>query len=297
MRDVYSAAHAVERGAAAEYDGAADVAPAGAMPATRSDATDGADAADAADTWAAPLADEATTPEAPAAAAPVTRRRILQVLGTLPLAAGALEALGAQPPTGTAPAHPRQPHTTPNQPAAGAAQPPANRPAPKFFTARELRTAGVLADDIIPRDERSGSATEAGVLAYIDFHMSVPETSTDTRTAMRGGLRWLDVESRRRFGVTYDRASEKQRHALLDDIAVAPATAKPTMRAGATFFSLFRNLVGAGFFSSAMGHRDLQYMGNVFNPKWEGCPKPALDKLGVSYALMETRVRPQEGTE
>ena len=42
-----------------------------------------------------------------------------------------------------------------------------------------------------------------------------------------------------------------------------------------------------------MGHRDLQYQGNVFNPNWNGCPQPALDKLGVSYALMQTRVAPK----
>ncbi len=208
----------------------------------------------------------------------------------LPAAAG---ALGALPPAPGAPHQPRQPHTTPNQPAAGAPQPPAGKALTKFFTAREARTAGVLADDVIPRDERSGSATDAGVVQFIDYHMSVPETTAETRTAMRGGLRWLDVESRRRFGVAYDRAAEAQRHQLLDAIAVGPAKAAPAMRAGAAFFAQFRSLVGAGFFSSAMGHRDLRYQGNVFNPGWDGCPQPALDKLGVSYAVMDTRVAPQ----
>jgi hypothetical protein len=149
----------------------------------------------------------------------------------------------------------------------------------------------VLSDDIIPRDERSGSATEAGVPAYIDFHMSVAETSDDARTAMRGGLRWLDNESRRRFGVTYDRAKVAERHAILDDIVPGPQV-KPEMRAGAAFFNTFRNMVASGFFSSAMGWKDLRYQGNVFNPKWDGCPAPALAKLGVSYDVMNTRVKP-----
>jgi hypothetical protein len=52
-------------------------------------------------------------------------------------------------------------------------------------------------------------------------------------------------------------------------------------------------MVGAGFFSSAIGWNDLQYKGNVFNPGWNGCPKAALDKLGVSYAVMDTRIPPQ----
>ncbi|MDF1501623.1 gluconate 2-dehydrogenase subunit 3 family protein [Roseisolibacter sp. H3M3-2] len=223
----------------------------------------------------------------------VSRRQALKVLSVLPLA-GVVEAQQpAQPPQA-----PRQPHATPNQPAAGAAQPPANAAQRKFFTAREWRTVGVLADDVIPRDERSGSATDAGVPAYIDFNMSVPETDENARTQMRGGLRWIDAESRRRFGVDYHRASQAQRHQVLDDVAGPPAQAKPEFRHGAAFFNTFRNMVASGFFSSAIGWKDLQYQGNVFNPAWNGCPQPALDKLGVSYDVMTTRVAPQRaGTE
>ena len=48
------------------------------------------------------------------------------------------------------------------------------------------------------------------------------------------------------------------------------------------------------FFSSAIGWKDVQYQGNVFNPGYDGCPPAALQKLGVSYDLMQTRVSPQE---
>ncbi len=224
----------------------------------------------------------------------INRRAALKVLGVLPLA-GALGVAEAQPP-GT-PQTPRQPHTTPNQPAQPTGMPASSAPKRKFFTAREARTVAVLSDDIIPRDERSGSATDAGVPAYLDYHMSVPETSDETRTQMRGGLRWLDTESRRRFNVAYDRATEAQRHQLLDAIAgpTAPgaATQVPAaLRPGAAFFATFRNMVASGFFSSAIGWKDLQYQGNVFNPKWDGCPQPALDKLRVSYDLMTTRIKP-----
>lgn len=234
-------------------------------------------------------------PRRDAAPERVSRRQALRVLGVVPLAGAAL----VQPPT---PQQPRQPHTTPNQPATQTrpAQPARNAPRRQFFTAREWRLAGVLADDVIPRDERSGSATEAGVVEFIDFHMSVPETTPETRVAMRGGLRWLDTECRRRHGVAYDRATPAQRHAILDDIAGPAADVRPAMRPGAAFFARFRDLVGAGFFSSAMGWKDLQYMGNVFLPRWDGCPEPALAKLGVSHALMDTRVpsqvpRPEPG--
>ena len=210
----------------------------------------------------------------------ISRRRALKVLGLAPL------ALGAQQP-----APPMQPHTTPNTPVNPPK--PANSVAKrKFFTAKEARTASVLADDIIPRDGKSGSATESGVIDFIDFHMSVPETDDAARTALRGGLRWIDTESKRRFGVAYASATAAQRHAILDDISW-PDKTRPEFRAGGAFFVRFRDQVASGFFSSPMGWKDVQYVGNTFNPNWNGCPPEANAKLGVTPDVMKTRVPAQ----
>jgi hypothetical protein len=210
----------------------------------------------------------------------VSRRAALKVLGTV---AGA-SAVGAVPAVGQPPVHG---HQTPNAPAQPA-KPAASAPRAKFLTARELRTVAVLADDVLPRDERSGSATDAGVPAFIDYHLAREETSAAARLQFRGGLRWLDTESRARFGVAYAAAREAQRHAILDDIAY-PDKVDPRLRHGAAFFGRFRDMCASGFFSSAVGWKDLQYMGHTFVPVWDGCPKPALDKLGVSYDLMTSR--------
>jgi hypothetical protein len=155
--------------------------------------------------------------------------------------------------------------------------------APKFFTAREWRTVRVLADIVIPKDERSGSATDAKAPEFVDFMLAEKDTSERSRVAMRGGLAWLDVEMRRRFGHDFLSATGPERAAVLDDIAF-PAKAKPEFRAGVAFFNRFRDAIGGAFFSSQTGWQDLRYMGNVFNPNWNGCPPAALDKLGVSYA-------------
>lgn len=216
---------------------------------------------------------------------PISRRRALTILGVT--AAGGVAALAEAQ---VAPQQPRQGHETPNQPTANTRQ-PQSAPKRQFLTAREYRTVRVLGDDVIPRDERSGSASDAGVPDFVDFHLSVEETSELTRTAWRGGLRWLDTESKRRFGVPYASAREAQRHAILDDIARTDPT--PEMKYGAAFFSRFRDMCAAGFFSSPMGWKDLQYTGNTFVPVWNGCPAPALARLGVSYDLMDTRITPQ----
>ena len=102
-------------------------------------------------------------------------------------------------------------------------------------------------------------------------------------------LRGFAQQSRRRFDGQFIAIRDEQRRAILDDIAW-PARAKPELSHGVAFFSRFRDLTAAGFFSSAMGRRDVQYSGNVFVQKWDGCPPPALEKLGVGYDLMRSRV-------
>jgi|SwirhisoilCB3_FD_contig_71_3051876_length_2566_multi_2_in_0_out_0_2 hypothetical protein len=214
----------------------------------------------------------------------ISRRRALRVLGSMPVAA----ALGATPLQ--QPQRPLQPHVTPPEPKTGGKTAGS---VPKFFNEHEWKTATMLSDYIIPRDERSGSASDAKVVENMDYLLSEKDASINTQTAMHGGLAWLDTECQKRFEKTFIAASDAQRREVLDDIAY-PDKAKPEMRYGVAFFNRFRDMTASAFFSSAMGWKDLQYIGNVFNPGYDGCPPPALTKLGVSYDLMQTRVSPQE---
>ncbi|HXQ78443.1 MAG TPA: gluconate 2-dehydrogenase subunit 3 family protein, partial [Gemmatimonadaceae bacterium] len=157
--------------------------------------------------------------------------------------------------------------------------------APKFFTAAEYRTVRILADMIIPKDERSGSATDAGVPEFMDFTMN---DRPGMQKWMRDGLAWLDAQSRSRFSKPFADASESQRQGILNDIAW-PARAPAGMADGVSFFNRFRDLTSSGFWSSEMGVKDLRYMGNVFAPNWDGCPPEALRKLGVSYAKFDRK--------
>jgi hypothetical protein len=150
---------------------------------------------------------------------------------------------------------------------------------PKVFTPAEWRTARVLVDYVIPRDARSGSATDAKVPEFMDVFM---ETRENMKTWMRTGLAWLDEESNKRFSKTFVDCDDTQRKAILDDIAW-PRRARQEMQAGVRFFTNFRNFTSSGFWSSKMGIDDLQYMGNRPMSTWNGCPQPALDKLGVKY--------------
>ena len=97
---------------------------------------------------------------------------------------------------------------------------------------------------------------------------------------MRGGLAWLDRECRSRFGKDFAGCAPGEQTTVLDDVAW-PDKARPEMVPGAAFFSLFRDLVASGFWSSRMGVEDLQYTGNTFVAEWKGCPPEVLAKLGL----------------
>ncbi|MFN8059504.1 MAG: gluconate 2-dehydrogenase subunit 3 family protein [Vicinamibacterales bacterium] len=222
--------------------------------------------------------------------ASLERRRVLQWLGTAPVAAGfawsATEVEAAASLAQTV----RSGGATPG--AVAAYQ-------PKFFTPHEWETVRALADAIIPRDERSGSATDAGVPEFIDFILiDEPRLAHETgrQTAMRGGLAWVDLECQRRFDKTFATCTDAERTAVLDDIsealpeetaafeyAVGQPPQIPALAPGRAFFASFRDLVATGFWTSRMGIDDLQYVGNRAVPEWKGCPKEALEKLGVSY--------------
>jgi Gluconate 2-dehydrogenase subunit 3 len=148
---------------------------------------------------------------------------------------------------------------------------------PRFFAAHEYATVCVLVDLLIPRDARSGSATEAGVPEFMDFMM---RDQPPRQVAMRGGLALLDRMSVNRCGKTIVSATDAERRELLDEIAYT-SNEDPGSIHGVAFFSSFRDLTASGFWSSRMGVEDLQYQGNVFVPEWHGCPDAALDKLGI----------------
>ena len=140
---------------------------------------------------------------------------------------------------------------------------------PAFLTPNELQTVRVLADLIVPRDEHSGSATDAGVPEFIDFVLT---EWPDNQTPVRGGLAWLDRESTQRFSKPFREIATSGQTAILEDIAY-PARARPEMAPGVAFFNRFRDLVMSGFYSSKEGVKDLGYMGNTFVTDWKGCPQ------------------------
>ncbi len=147
-----------------------------------------------------------------------------------------------------------------------------------FFTEHEMKTIAVLSDIIIPKDEVSGSATEAKVPEFIEF---IVKDMPSHQLPMRGGLKWLDLQCMKRFDKSFVECTSTQQIEVVDDIAF-PEQAKPGMEQGVAFFNKMRDLTATGFFTSQMGIKDLGYAGNRPN-QWNGVPKEVLDEFGVKY--------------
>lgn len=148
----------------------------------------------------------------------------------------------------------------------------------EFLTPHELATITVLSDIILPADDDSGSATDAGVPEFIAF---IVKDMPYHQTPIRGGLMWLDHESNVRFSKVFVDCSSAQQIEIVDDIAY-PDDVKPQYSQGAKFFSLIRDLTMTGFYTTRIGIDDLGFKGNVPNV-WDGVPDEVLKQQGLSY--------------
>ena len=154
----------------------------------------------------------------------------------------------------------------------------------KFFSDHEMATITILADIIIPKDEVSGSASEAKVPEFIEF---IVKDMPQHQTPMRGGLRWLDLQCIKQYEKAFKDCSKQQQIEMVDHIAY-PNKAKPEMKQGVAFFSLMRNLTTTGFYTSEIGVKDIGYAGNTPN-KWNGVPDDVLKQYNVAYTDKELK--------
>ncbi len=155
----------------------------------------------------------------------------------------------------------------------------------KFFTPDEMATIAILADIIIPKDEVSGSASDAKVPDFIEF---IVKDMPEHQIPLRGGLRWLDVECMKRYEKPFKNCSKEQQIEMVDDIAYPERKLKPGMSQGVKFFNLMRDLTATGFYTSETGVKDLGYMGNKPN-QWNGVPDDVLKQYGLSYTEKEIK--------
>ena len=153
-----------------------------------------------------------------------------------------------------------------------------------FFTPQELATITVLGDIIIPKDDVSGSASDAKVPDFIEF---IVKDMPEHQTPMRGGLMWIDRHAFKKNGKNFKDCSKEQQIAIVDEIAYPNKAAKEVAQ-GVAFFSLMRNLTATGFYTSQIGVADVGYKGNQPN-QWNGVPDEVMKQYGVAYTEKENK--------
>jgi gluconate 2-dehydrogenase gamma chain len=158
------------------------------------------------------------------------------------------------------------------------------RELPKFFNDNEMATITILGDIIIPKDDVSGSASDAKVPEFIEF---IVKDMPEHQVPMRGGLRWLDMQCLKRYEKAFKDCNHTQQMEMVDQIAW-PKKAKPEMRQGVSFFNLVRNLTATGFYTSEIGVKDVGYMGNTPN-QWNGVPDDVLKQYNMAYTEKELK--------
>ena len=155
---------------------------------------------------------------------------------------------------------------------------------PLTLTGPQRETARVLCDLIIPADSSSPSASEVGVVDFIDEWISAPyPQQRQDRVSVLKGLAWLDTEAASRYApsTSFAALTHDQQTAICDDICLVEK-AKPRLTEAANFFSRYRDLTAGGFYTTPQGRQDVRYVGNVPMTHFDGPPPEVLKKVGLA---------------
>ncbi len=165
---------------------------------------------------------------------------------------------------------------------------------PGFFSNHHWMTVRRLAELIVPADETSGSAVDAGAPEFIDL---LCRQNEDLANIYYGGLGWLDAEMRGRYGKTFISAEESDQREMLDAIVAEEqrladkssyggghygrfhdyqASDRSDLGAGVKFFDWVRKMSIDAFYTSPVGIKDIGYMGNGAYSSYK-VPQEAID--------------------
>jgi hypothetical protein len=151
---------------------------------------------------------------------------------------------------------------------------------PKLLNEHEFKTLQRLTELIMPADEHSKSALEAGAAEFIDLLCSQNDELSAIYT---GGIAWLDREMVRRNQNDFLSSTPQQQTALLDLIAFRENDS-PALGPGIAFFDWARKMTVDAYYTSKVGIADIGYKGNV------GMTKFQIPEEALQYALKRSNL-------
>ncbi|PWT76333.1 MAG: transcriptional initiation protein Tat [Bacteroidetes bacterium] len=155
-----------------------------------------------------------------------------------------------------------------------------------FFNEAEMATITILADIIIPRDNVSGSATDAQVPEFFQF---IVNDMPEHQAPLRDGIKWLDDQCMNRYKRPFKDCRGYEQMEIVDLIAWPDRVKdKPKLAPGVAFFNLMRNLTATAFYTTEIGVKDIGYIGNTPN-QWNGVPDDVLAHYKLAYSERELK--------
>jgi hypothetical protein len=151
---------------------------------------------------------------------------------------------------------------------------------PKALSAHEYKTLQMLADLIVPADERGPAASAAGACEFIDL---LATQNPELLAIYTGGIAWLDHSCQRLYSKDFVGSAPEQQTKLLDLIAYRK-NESAMLGPGIRFFEWARRMVVDAYYTSPAGIKAIGYMGNTAVSKFE-VPQEA-----IAYAVKRSPV-------
>jgi len=139
-----------------------------------------------------------------------------------------------------------------------------------FLSPAQYAATDLLAETIIPADDRSPGARAARVADYIDLLLS--ESPQEMQQAWTTGLADLDRLAQQRASGPFAKLDAAGATAVLTEISRNEAKSTTPLE---EFFKLAKEATIRGYYTSEIGiHRELEYKGNTFLAEFVGSTHP-----------------------
>ncbi|MBV8705789.1 MAG: gluconate 2-dehydrogenase subunit 3 family protein [Acidobacteriaceae bacterium] len=141
---------------------------------------------------------------------------------------------------------------------------------PRFLSAQEYKVLGRLCDIIMPADEASPGACEAGVPFYIDSLLVYAKP--ELQQVWRSGLAQVQTAAKAKFDHSFDGCQPQEQEEIVADMAINETDPQTPLQ---SFFRPLKDLTLTGYCLSDAGMRQyLGYQGDRAIKDFPGCTHP-----------------------
>jgi len=141
---------------------------------------------------------------------------------------------------------------------------------PRFLSQQDYKALGRLCDIIMPPDENSPGACEAGVPYYIDSILLY--TKPDEQQQWRSGLEQVQNAAQAKFERSFEQCQAQQQEEIVAEMAENETDPQTPLQ---NFFRPLKDLTLTGYWLSDAGMRQyLGYRGDRAVKDFPGCTHP-----------------------